>query len=181
MGFGNTNQDSSVHGGLGDAGMGVNQRGTARDRYSGNSSEGMGMGMGSRRGSFLRRASVSFKGMGMGMQGFLRSASGGGGGSSAFTAGAGAGGAAAERMDMGISMDHTREGGAVNTGIERPVTMQSEYRGVGGYAGDEAMAAARERVAEAETQRRRSHRQSMVLPKFEWEEEFTTAEDDADA
>ncbi|TGO21894.1 hypothetical protein BPAE_0195g00220 [Botrytis paeoniae] len=182
MGFGNTNQDPNMHGGIEDAGMGmgmgINQRSTARDRYSGNSSEGMGIGMGSRRGSFLRRASVSFKGMGLGMQEFLRSASGGGAGSSAFTDGA-AGGTTAERM--GMSMDHAREGEGRNAGIERPVTMQSEYRGVGGYAGDEAMAVARERVAEAETQQLRSHRQSMVLPKFEWEEEFTSAEDDEDA
>ncbi|KAF7911954.1 hypothetical protein BELL_0612g00040 [Botrytis elliptica] len=173
MGFGNSNQDPNMHGGLGDTGMGtgmgINQRGTARDRYSGNSSEAMGMG--SRRGSFLRRASVSFKGMGLGMQGFLRGTSGGGG----ALAGAGAGTAAAERM--GMSMDHTREGGAA-AGSGRPVTMQSEYRGVGGYVGDDAMALARERVAEAEAQRRRSHRQSMVLPKFEWEEEFATAEED---
>ncbi|KAF5870327.1 uncharacterized protein Bfra_009711 [Botrytis fragariae] len=176
MGFGTSNQDPNMHGVIGDAGMGMNQRGTARDRYSGNSSEGVGMGMGSRRGSFLRRASVSFRGMGLGMQGFLRSASGGGGGS--VFAGAGAGGAA-ERM--GVSMDHTRESEGRNVGIERPVTMQSEYRGVGGYVGDEAMAVARERVAEAETQQRRSHRQSMVLPKFEWEEEFRTADDEGDA
>ncbi|KAF7891042.1 uncharacterized protein EAF02_001367 [Botrytis sinoallii] len=175
MGFGNSNPDPNMHGGLGDTGMGtgmgINQRGTARDRYSGNSSEGMGMGMGSRRGSFLRRASVSFKGMGLGMQGLLRGASGGSG---AF-AGAGAGTAAVERM--GLSMDHTREGGGA-AGSGRPVTMHSEYRGVGGYVGDDAMALARERVAEAENQRRRSHRQSMVLPKFEWEEEFATAEED---
>ncbi|KAF7891653.1 hypothetical protein EAF00_007955 [Botryotinia globosa] len=183
MGFGNTNQDPAIHGGLGDAGMGmgmrINKRGTARDRYSGNSSEGMGMGMGSRRGSFLRRASVSFKGMGLGMQGFLRSASGGGGGggSSAFAAGTGAGTAAADRM--GMSMDHTREGEG-GAGSERPVTMQSEYRGVGGYVGNDAMALARERVAEAETQRRRSHRQSMVLPKFEWEEEFAGTDAEGD-
>ncbi|TGO33242.1 hypothetical protein BHYA_0258g00100 [Botrytis hyacinthi] len=194
MGFGNTNQDPAIHGGLGDMGigigMGINQRGTARDRYSGNSSEGMGMG--SRRGSFLRRASVSFKGMGLGMQGFLRSASGGGGGgggSGALAAGTGAGTAAADRM--GMSMDHTRESGG-GAGSERPVTMQSEYRGVGGHVGDDDMALARERVAEAEyllmgcswspeTQRRRSHRQSMVLPKFEWEEEFTIVDDEGDA
>ncbi|TGO67887.1 hypothetical protein BOTNAR_0034g00470 [Botryotinia narcissicola] len=183
MGFGNNNQNPATHGGLGDAGMGmgmgIDQRGTARDRYSGNSSEGMGMGIGSRRGSFLRRASVSFKGMGLGMQGFLRSASGGGGGSGAFAAGNAAGTGAAERM--GMSMDHTREGGGVGAENERPVTMQSEYRGVGGYTGDDAMALARERVVEAETQRRRSHRQSMVLPKFEWEEEFTSVDDEDDA
>ncbi|KAM0146043.1 hypothetical protein ACHAQE_010943 [Botrytis cinerea] len=169
MGFGNTNQDASMHGGLGDAGMGMamGQRGSARDRYSGNSSEGIGMGP--RRGSFLRRASVSFKGMGMGMQEFLRSASGGG--SSVF---AGAGAVAGPG-----GMDHTGEGR--NSGIERPATMQSEYRGVGGYAGDEAMSIARERIAEAETQRRRSHRESMILPKFEWEEEFTSADDEDDA
>ncbi|TEY34814.1 hypothetical protein BOTCAL_0613g00010 [Botryotinia calthae] len=167
MGFGNTHQDASMHGGLGNAGMGMGQRGSARDRYSGSSSEGIGMG--SRRGSFLRRASVSLKGMGMGMQEFLRSASGGG--SSAFAgvgAGAGLGG-----------VDHIGEGR--NSGIERPATMQSEYRGVRRYAGDEAMAIARERIAEAETQRRRSHRESMVLPKFEWEEEFTNADDEDDA
>ncbi|KAF7950467.1 hypothetical protein EAE96_007751 [Botrytis aclada] len=174
MGFENNNQDPNTHGGLGDAGMeigmgmGMNQRGSARDRYSGNSSEAMGGS--SRRGSFLRRASVSFKGMGLGMQGFLRSASGGA-----------AAGGAAERIGVGsnVNVDHTGEsaGRGRNTGIERLVTMQSEYRGVSGYAGDEAMALARERVAEAETQRRRSHRQSMVLPKFEWEEEFACADD----
>ncbi|APA15538.1 predicted protein [Sclerotinia sclerotiorum 1980 UF-70] len=136
------------------SGMG---RGTARDRYSGNSNtsvsgSGSGaMGMGSRRGSFLRRASVSFKGLGAGM-GFMRSSSGG-----------------------GIAVGGTGEGMqvlGVNSEKVDSNTIPAEFlRGVGGYAGDGMGICVGREKSEMDTEKRHSYRHSLILPKFEWEEE----------
>ncbi|CAD6449236.1 52e959a3-6afe-4e38-a263-64857231ca9b [Sclerotinia trifoliorum] len=157
----------SMAGGIGMEGMaGVGDvstigRGTARDRYSGNSNPsvsgsgtggmGIGMGIGSRTGSFLRRASVSFKGLGAGVGiGYMRSSSGGVEGMHAQ-----GWGIHAEKLDSNSN------------------TIPVEFlRGVGGYAGDGMGIGMGGEKIEMDTERRKSDRQSLILPKFEWEDEF---------
>ncbi|KAF7854557.1 hypothetical protein EAF04_010366 [Stromatinia cepivora] len=161
IGFGGKGVEAFGAEGMG----GINEmgRGTARDRYSGNSNTSAsgsgGLGLGSRTGSFLRRASVSLRGM-QGM-GFMRSSSGGVAGGIDATGNEG------------------MEGMGINAERNDTNTIPSEYlRGVGGYAGDgmamgmgKDITSSRERL-DSDAERRRSHRQSLILPKFEWEDEF---------